>query len=170
MKNNINGVLVVEGSSDASFLSSIINAYIFVTNGIDLSKDKMEFLKEVSKVNQIIVLSDMDNAGEQIRTKIKNEIKNALSVTIKSNSRKHYKKNGVAELETKDVLEALKPYFTNEELFAQDYDLVSLISLCDNPSEKKEEIIKKYKLVKGNNKYLELQLKMLKITKEELWK
>lgn len=170
MKNNINGVLVVEGSNDASFLSSIVNAHIFITNGVDLSKDKIEFLKEVSKVNDVIVLTDMDLAGERIRLKIRNEIEDAIAVYIQANSRKNYKKNGVAELEIKHVLQALELYFTDEPLFDQDYDLVSLISLSDNPSEKKEEIIKKYKLVRGNNKYLELQLKMLKITKEELWK
>ena len=170
MKNNINGVLVVEGSNDASFLSSIVNAHIFITNGVDLSKDKIEFLKEVSKVNDVIVLTDMDMAGEQIRLKIRNEIESAIAVYIQANSRKNYKKNGVAELEIKHVLQALELYFTDEPLFDQDYDLVSLISLGDNPSKKKEEIIKKYKLIRGNNKYLELQLKMLKITKEELWK
>lgn len=169
-KNNINGVVVVEGSSDASFLSSIVNAHIFVTNGVDLSKEKIEFLKEVSKVNEIIILTDLDMAGEMIRRRLRNEIDTAIAVFIQTKSRKHYKKNGVAELEIRHVLEALESHFTNEPLFDQDYDLVSLISLSENPKEKKQEIVKKYKLVNGNNRFIESQLKMLKVTKEELWK
>lgn len=170
MKNNIDGVIVVEGSNDASFISSIVNAQIFITNGYDLSPDKIAFLKEVSKVNKIIILTDSDQAGDNIRNKLKKEINGVFDVIIHSNSRKNYKKNGVAEAEINEALNALTPYFTDKPLFEEDYDLVSLVSLSDNPSIKKEEIIKKYKLVRGNNRYLENQLKMLKINKEELWK
>ena len=170
MKNNIKGVIVVEGSSDASFLSSIVNAHIFVTNGLDLSKEKMNFLKEVSKVNDLIILTDLDLAGNRIRDKIRNKIDNAYAVFIQAKSRKNYKKNGIAELEIRHVLEALESYMTDEPLFDEDYDLVSLISLSNNPKEKKQEIVKRFNLVNGNNKYLESQLKMLKISKEELWK
>lgn len=170
MKNNIDGVLVVEGSSDACFLFSIVNALIFVTNGYDLSEDKITFLKEVSKINKIIVLTDPDEAGENIRNKLKEKISGICCVNIKKESRKHYKKTGIAESKIENVLEALSPYFTNEEINNTNYDLSTLISLSDNPKETKNKIIKKYKLINGNNKFIENQLRMLKINKEDLWK
>ena len=170
MKNNVDGVIIVEGSNDASFISSLVNAHIFVTNGYDLSKEKIAFLKEVSKISRIIAMSDPDDAGECIRNRLKNEIDGVSTVLISSKSRKNYKKHGVAEATIKEVLEVLQPYFTSKPLFEEKYNLVSLISLSENPKVKREEIVKKYHLVNGNNKFLESQLKMLKITKEELWK
>ena len=170
MKNNIDGVIVVEGSNDASFISSLVNAEIFITNGYDLSKEKIKFLKEVSKVSRIIIMTDSDEAGEKIRNKLENEIDTAFALLISSKSRKNYKKHGVAEAEIDEVLKKLEPFFASKTLFEEKYDLVSLISLDENPKEKRKEIVNRFKLVPGNNKFIESQLRMLKITKQELWK
>lgn len=170
MKCNIDGVIVVEGSNDASFVSSVVNALIFITNGYDINIEKLNFLKEVSKVNKIIILTDNDKAGSEIRNKIKKQIPDAVDVILEKGSRKNYKKSGVAESKIDNLIKGIKPYITSKEVFNEEYDLLSLISLSKNQEEKREEIIKKYKLVRGNNKSIENQLRMLKITKEQLWK
>lgn len=170
MKNNIDGVLIVEGNSDVNFLSSFLEALFFITDGYNLSERKIEFLKETSKVNKLIIMTDSDDAGENIRKRIKNEIEGTYDVFIKPNSRKNYQKCGVAEAIKEDVINALKPYFTNKEIFKEEYDLVSLISLSNNPKKKREEIVNKYHLVDGNNKSLTNQLRILRVKKEELWK
>ena len=170
MNKIIDGVLLVEGKSDIAFLSSFIDTYFFDTNGYDLSKEKIDFLKRVSKVNKIIVFTDPDDAGENIRKKIINQINGVFEAKIKKNSRKNYIKSGVAESYKEDILLALKDYISDGELPRVNYDLNTLISLDANPQEKREEIINRFGLLKGNNRYLEKQLNMLKITKEELWK
>ena len=170
MKSNIDGILVVEGVSDVAYLSGYINALFFTTGGYDISDKKIAFLKRVSKVNKIIVMTDPDEAGSTIENKIKNEINGVFVAKIAKNSRKSYKKAGVAESDINVVVETLKPYFTGAEPFTQNYDLNTLISLAENPSEKRREIITKFGLLGGNNKAIENQLKMLKISREELWK
>ena len=170
MKNKIDGVLVVEGASDVAYLSSFIETLFFTTGGYDLNREKIDFLTSVNKVNKIIVLTDPDEAGKSIKNKLKNEINGVFEVKIAKNSRKHYKKSGVAESDKNEIVNALKNYFTDDNLFTQNYDLNSLISLSENPSKKREEIIKKFGLLGGNNKAIENQLRMLKITREELWK
>ena len=170
MKNNIDGVLVVEGASDVAFLSMYINAIFFITNGYDISDKKIEFLSRVSKVNKIVLMTDPDDAGQVIENKIKNKICGVFVAKIAKNTRKSYKKSGVAESDIKEVIETLNPYFTKEEPFSQNYDLNTLISLDKNPSEKRCEIVLKFGLLGGNNKAIENQLRMLKTTREELWK
>lgn len=170
MKINIDGVIVVEGKEDVSYLSSFINSLFFATNGSDINQKKINFLQEVSKVNKIYVLTDNDDAGERIRKIIKQEINGVFDLKIKGFARKNYRKHGVAESSKEEIVNLLKDYAQKEEIFYEDYDLVNLISLSDNPGKKREEIISKYRLIDGNNKYLENQLRMLKISKEELWK
>ena len=170
MKNKIDGILVVEGKSDVGYLSSFIDALFFITNGSDINEEKLDFLSRASKVNNIIILTDPDGAGERIRNIIKSKINGVFVANISKNSRKTYVKHGVAEAEKEEILEVLKNFITDKEVFKEKYDLVSLISLSENPEEKREQIINKYRLIKGNNNYLENQLRILRISKEELWK
>ena len=170
MKNKIDGVLLVEGKSDVNFLSSFLDALFFITDGYNINQRKIDFLLEASKVNKLIIMTDNDEAGEKIRNKIHIAIQAGYDVRIKPNSRNNYKKHGVAEAIKEEVLLGLKDFITDKEIFNEKYDLVSLISLNKNPRKKREEIVEKYHLVDGNNKAIENQLRILKITKEELWK
>ena len=45
----IDGVIVVEGKSDVSYLSSFVDSLFFITNGYDINNEKIEFLINVSK-------------------------------------------------------------------------------------------------------------------------
>lgn len=170
MKTIIDGVLIVEGSSDVSYLSSFLDAQYFVTNGLDVSKDKIAFLKEANKVNKLIVFTDPDGAGENIKNKLINEIQGIYVAFISGDSRKNYKKHGVAEAKKEEILNALKEHITDKKIIRINYNLTALISLNENPRKIKETIIKKYHLIPGNNKNIENQLNILKISKEELWK
>ena len=166
-KIKIDGVLIVEGKEDVSYLSSFIDTLFFTTNGYDLSKEKIEFLNQASKANNLIVFTDPDKAGVEIRKKISELVIGVKHANSEDNRRKGYKKHGVAELTKEEVIKALSPFITNE-FIRQNYDLSTLISLSDNPKGNKEKLIKKYKLIDGNNKYLENQLNILKVKAEEV--
>lgn len=170
MKTKIDGVLIVEGANDVSYLSSFLDALYFITNGLDISIDKIKFLKEASKVNKLIILADPDEAGENIRNKLKKEIEGIYVALINGKSRLNYKKHGVAEAKKEDILEALNQYKTDKDLVKEKYDLAKYISLSGEPKKIKDIIINKYHLIHGNNKNIENQLNILKIKKEEVWK
>ena len=93
-KIKIDGVLIVEGKEDVSYLSSFIDTLFFTTNGYDLSKEKIEFLNEASKVNNLIVFTDPDKAGEEIRKKISELVTCVKHANSEDNRRKGYKKHG----------------------------------------------------------------------------
>ena len=170
MKTKIDGVLIVEGASDVAYLSSFLDALFFTTNGYDLSSDKIAFLKEASKVNKLIIFTDPDEAGKTIKNNIQKVINATYTASISGLSRKNYKKHGVAEARKSEVLEALKEHITEQEIFKENYNLSTLISLSENPKNNRHIIIDKYHLVPGNNKSIENQLNILKVKKEEVWK
>ena len=164
----IEGVIVIEGKSDVSYLSSFIDSLWFITNGYDINKEKLDFLKRVSEVNRIIVLTDNDKAGLEIENKIKSEIPSVFTIKTSKNIRKNYKKTGVAETDKEEILRALDQFIGIKKQI-ENYNLTNIISLSVNPEETRKQIVNDYRLINGNNKFLENQLRMLKVDAKEIY-
>ena len=167
-KINVDGVLIVEGKDDVSYLSLFVNALFFTTNGYDVSQEKIAFLKEASKVNKLIIFTDPDDAGEKIRNVLKTQLLGAFEAQCEKIVRKNQKKFGVAEMEKVAIEDALKDFVTTTETKTNNYHLSTLISLSNNPTQTREKLINKYRLIDGNNKSLENQLNILKIKPQEI--
>ncbi len=166
----LDGVLVVEGKSDVSYLSSFIKTLYFTTNGYDINDEKIDFLSRVCKVNKVIIFTDNDQAGFEISERIKSKISGAIVVKSRKITRKSYIKSGVAETTKEEIINSLKEHIVpyNNQILAPSYNLNVIISCSNNPQEMKSKIIKEYRLITGNINYLENQLAMLKISPEEI--
>lgn len=162
----IDAVIIVEGKSDVSYLSSFIDSNFFITNGYDISEEKLDFLSRVAKVNKVIIFTDNDKAGNEIQCKIQTKINGVIAVKSAKLIRNNYKKAGIAETEKEEILKVLKPYLT-DSVSHNNYDLSRVISLSKNPEEVRKHIINDYRLIEGNNKYLNDQLNMLKVDVNE---
>ena len=174
MKKHVDGVLVVEGKSDVSFLSNYLDAEFVITNGSDIPESTIEYLKEVSLTKKIYVLTDPDSPGKRIRDVLDQDIPNLNHCFI---SKEHSIKNGkvgVAESNIEEVLEALKNAITTSKndtqtITTQDlYDL-GLIGQTDS-NEKRELVSMKLHLGYCNGKTLLKRLNYLKINKADLKK
>ena len=95
-KINIDGVLIVEGKDDVSYLSSFVNALFFTTQGYDLNEEKVRFLSKAAQVNKLIIFTDPDKAGERIRNALKTKIKPVFEAKCEKIVRKDKKKSGIA--------------------------------------------------------------------------
>lgn len=171
IKYYLDGVLVVEGKSDVSYLSSFIKTHYFITNGFDISEEKIEFLSRVSEKRKVIIMTDNDKAGEEIARKIKSKISKVFVAKSAKIPRKSYKKCGVAETEYEAIIEALKNHLSEykKELdIKPDYELNYIIGLSDNPEITKNRIINDYRLIYGTTKFLENQLQMLGVKPNEI--
>ena len=103
----VDGVIVVEGKSDIAFLSNFIEAEFVITNGSEISKDTISYLKKISETKPIYVLTDPDYPGERIR-KILDENINGLHHCFVSKEKSIKKgKVGVAESTKEEVEKAL---------------------------------------------------------------
>lgn len=69
----INQAVIVEGKYDKIRLSNIVDAVIIPVNGFSIYKDKetAELIKTLARTTGIVILTDSDSAGFQIRNKIK---------------------------------------------------------------------------------------------------
>lgn len=72
-KLKISQAIVVEGKYDKIKLSAVIDGMIICTNGFGIYKDKsiVELIRLYAKTSGIIVLTDSDSAGFQIRNHLK---------------------------------------------------------------------------------------------------
>ena len=69
----IKQAIIVEGKYDKIRLSNLVDAVIIPTNGFELYKNKetADLIKMLSKKTGIIILTDSDSAGFQIRSRLR---------------------------------------------------------------------------------------------------
>ncbi len=168
----IDALIIVEGNSDKSRLSSFVDTDILVSNGLMSCKDDIEFIKEVSKRRKIIIFTDPDNAGEEIRKKLNSIVEEAINVYVPEGAHFNGKKHGVAECDKETLVSLLKPHesqktIKNNGLLMEDLYNLKIVGL-DESSNIKERICKHYSLGKCNSKTLLKRLNILKIEKEDL--
>ena len=111
MKYYIDGVLVVEGTGDSAYLSSFIDCLYVETNGYDLPKEEIDFLNHIPSNKKIIILTDSDDAGINIRKAINNKIGGAINVSVDVRYCNKNNKHGIAECEKNELINVLKEHF-----------------------------------------------------------
>lgn len=164
-------VLVVEGPSDKAFLSSFIDCEFVMTNGSAISRETIDYIKELSKSKKIVVLTDPDFPGEQIRAKIAAEVPNVSHAFVRKEVSIKHHKVGVAESTKEEVLTALSNIvpgsFAAGTLTMNDlYDL-GLMGEVDS-SFKREKIAAMWHLGHVNAKSFLKRLNALGKNKKEL--
>lgn len=151
MRIYLDGILVVEGKEDASYLSNYVASEIVVVNGYELDNQTIEYLKN----KKVIALLDPDEAGIKIRKKLNEILSNIINVEIDINKCTRNTKNGVAECEIDEILTKLKPYVIdcqNKETNLKESDLFEL-GLIGN-KELRDRVCRSLKLGKCNGKTL----------------
>ena len=123
----IRELLIVEGKYDAAKLSGLVDGLILTTNGFSIyrDKEKRELIREMGKKRGIIILTDSDAAGFQLRHYIENfakgaKIKNAYIPAIAGKEKRKEKPSkegllGVEGVPADLLLAALKRAGATEE-------------------------------------------------------
>ncbi len=168
MKYYINNIIVVEGRNDESYLSSFIDAVFVVTNGYEIPNEEVAFLNNKRNVNPVIVLTDSDEAGKNIRNRLHSLITNKIDVEVDIVKCNKNNKHGVAECEQNELINVLKRHFTRKEE-TNSLQLNDLNELGID-KEKRIELCNELNLGICNSKTFLKRLNYLKITKEELEK
>ena len=106
-KIKYNAVLVVEGKMDKDLIESFMNVDIITTNGSEVSRETIEYIREIAKKRDVIILTDPDTPGKRIRDIINNEVPGLMNAFVPKNKCIKGHKVGVAESSKEVVLEAL---------------------------------------------------------------
>ncbi|MCH3909433.1 MAG: ribonuclease M5 [Bacilli bacterium] len=165
-------VLVVEGKTDKDLIESFLDADIIMTNGSEVSRGTLYYIKEVSKTRTIVVLTDPDAPGKRIRDLVTQTVPEALNAYLpKEKCIKHHKV-GVAESSKDVILEALDnlvPTLPRNDSELTYNDLFELGLLGQNDSSKKRLVLEnKAHLGHTNGKSLLKRCKALGLTKKDL--
>ena len=171
MKLYLDGVLVVEGKEDASYLSNYISSEIVVVNGYELDERSIAYLKG----KKVIALLDPDDAGKTIRNKLNNLICDVINIEIDINKCNRGVKNGVAECEIGEIIGKLQAFSVKNPENTPNITISDLYNLgITENNELREYVTEKLNLGKCNNKQLlkrlnlnQVQLDLLKKIVEE---
>ena len=83
-KLRVSQAIVVEGKYDKIKLSAVVDGMIICTNGFGIYKDKntVDLIKTYARTSGIIVLTDSDSAGFQIRNHLKGMIPDGKMINL----------------------------------------------------------------------------------------
>lgn len=172
MKNSIDGIIVVEGHGDASYISSYFNALCVITNGYEIPEQEIDFLNHLPKEERIIILTDSDEAGINIRKRLNEKLSNYVNVSIDISKCNKNGKHGVAESQKEELIKVLSPYIGERK--ENNLALSDLIKLGITDKKSREYLSKKLHLGIVNNKnllkrinYLNIDIKQIEIAMKE---
>ena len=171
-KMSYSSIIVVEGTSDESFLHSFLDADIVTTNGSEVSRETIEYLKEASKTRSIVVLTDPDSPGKRIRDLIAEHVPGVLHAFVrKEKSIKHHKV-GVAESSKDEVLLALSHIIPTDPPTRGVLTMADLLDLglmgSEGSNEKRIEVERKLHLGHGNAKTFLKRANALNLSLEDI--
>lgn len=170
----INELIVVEGKSDIDFLSSFLDADFYQVHGSAVSNEDIDFLSKANESRGIIILTDPDFPGLQIRKKIKEKIPNAKEAFVRKEVSIKHHKVGVAESTKEEVLTALNNVISfskeDENGNLKNIDLIELgLSGSENSVLLRKQVCDKLHIGFSNSKNLLLKLNSLNLSKEDLY-
>ena len=109
MKKKIKEVIVVEGKDDISAVKNAVDAEVFQVNGHAVRKNKsIEILKLAYENKGLIILTDPDYAGEEIRKYLCKHFPNAKNAYISRISGTKDGDIGVENASPEDIIIALE--------------------------------------------------------------
>ena len=163
--------LVVEGVTDQQFLSGFLDVEFILTNGSEISRGTLDYIKNLAQTKPVVVLTDPDSPGERIRARIQEEVPNVSHAFVrKAHSIKKHKV-GVAESTKEEVLLALKNIlpgdFPKGNLTSSDLMDLGLTGKEDS-SRLRMKIEDRFSLGHGSAKTFLSRINALGISKEEL--
>lgn len=128
-KEKIQEVIVVEGKHDTMTLKEIFDCETIETGGTSLSESVFQRIEEAIKKPGVIVFTDPDTPGNQIRFKIKERFPMIKEAFIPKNKAKTAKKVGVEHAKAKDLRESLHHVATSFSNIKSDMTMEDLVDL-----------------------------------------
>ena len=107
MKVKYPHVIVVEGKMDRDLLESFLDADIITTNGSEVSRETIEYVRALSKTRTVVVLTDPDAPGKRIRDILNSEVTGLFNAFIPKEKAIKKHKVGVAESDKATIMDTL---------------------------------------------------------------
>ncbi len=174
----IKEVIVVEGKDDTRRLIEVFGDIDTIeTVGSALEKETIEQIRLAEEKRGVIVFTDPDFPGEQIRKKIIAEIptvKHAFLTKKEGKGKKAHESLGVEHASDEAIIHALKKVYSpqKDQTVAISREVLFELGLISGPNAKKHRqfLGESLKIGYTNGKQLQKRLQMFGITEEEIIK
>lgn len=172
-KNDKRYAYIVEGMMDEDRLKKIGCLFVIKTGGKFIRKDIMEFIKEVSKVRNLVLVTDPDGPGRGIASHIQSVVGDCLTVNIEKKDAIKKGKVGIAETDIEVLKNALHPYirhdlYVDENLSLDDDDFYDLELVGPGGKKKRMILVEKYHIPYTSAKNVEEAMLMLSKSKFDI--
>lgn len=166
-------IIVVEGRDDTTAVKRAVNADTIETHGFGISRATWELIERAYRERGIIIFTDPDHAGENIRKRVAEQFPGALHAYLDKKEAISGRDIGIENAEPEAIVRALnkaKPEFTNaEEIFTmQDLRDAGLTGQADS-AEKRAAAGKILGIGTGNSKAFLRKLNSFRITREDFY-
>ncbi|HLR21491.1 MAG TPA: ribonuclease M5 [Tissierellaceae bacterium] len=170
----IKEVIVVEGKDDITAVKAAVDAEVMSTNGFKYKKGLIRTLRQLACKRGIIILTDPDYAGEQIRRDLNRRIPNCKHAFLPQGKALKEGDIGVENATKEDIIDAIfkaRPNKVKREIIFTQEDMIEqgLIG-ASNSKEKRDKLGHLLGIGYGNSKQFLNRLNNFGITKEEFLK
>lgn len=170
----IKEVIVVEGKDDISAVKAAVDAEVMATNGFRFKRDLLDTLKKLQARRGIIILTDPDYAGEQIRRRISKEVKGCKHAFLPQGKALKKGDIGIENAKKEDIILAIEKARPEEEkrvnLYTEEDMLKYGLSAGLGSREKRDKLGHILGIGYGNSKQFLNRLNSFKVSKEEFYK
>ncbi|MGX8796450.1 ribonuclease M5 [Fusibacter sp. JL298sf-3] len=108
MKARIQEVIVVEGKDDESAVKAAVDCAIIITHGYGIRQSTFKRIEKAQKSVGVIIFTDPDYAGEQIRKRIDKRIKGCKHAFLSQEEATKDDDIGIENATPESILKALK--------------------------------------------------------------
>ncbi|MGN0703366.1 MAG: ribonuclease M5 [Lentihominibacter sp.] len=138
----IKEIIVVEGRDDTAAIKKSVDAITIETHGYGINNNTWELIRRAYETNGIIVFTDPDHAGEQIRRRILERFPDAMEAFLDRNDAEKGGDIGIENASPESIREALAKAKCsadmNEDLFTMDdMFMTGLLGQADSAARRK---------------------------------
>lgn len=168
----IKEIIVVEGRDDTTAVCRAVNADTIETHGFGIREETWELIDKAYKDRGIIIFTDPDHAGEEIRNRVRERCPNAKHAFLDRFDAKKGNNIGIENANDKSIIEALEKAKAEEigdnNTFSKE-DLVLLeLSGGRGSADRRRTVGKILGIGFGNSLAFVKKLNAYGITREEL--
>ena len=170
-KLKIKEAIVVEGRDDTDAVKKAVDGFIIETHGFGIKSETWELIKKAYAEQGIIIFTDPDFSGEEIRRKLTEKFPDAKQAFLSRSQATKKGDIGIENAKPEDIKEALsKAHCTNvdgDKLFTEeDLFRTGLTGVADSRA-RRQELGRMLGIGGGNAKALLNKLNSFSITREE---
>lgn len=167
-KETIQEIIVVEGKNDTHRLKQFFNCETIETGGKAMDDAILERIIQANKTRGIIVFTDPDWPGEQIRRWVSAAVPNCKHAFIDKKKARTDKKVGIEHANKEDLIQALSTCvtFTQEKESLSWQEFLSLDLIGD--SKKRYDVCDRFHIGPCNGKTCFKRLNQMQVTLQDI--